>query len=72
MENFISKFLILGAPGVAQWVEHLTPDFGSGDDLRVLRFRSASGSGCALSMEPAWDSPSASLPFPQLVCALKF
>jgi len=44
---------------VAQSVEHLTLDFGSCHDLRVVRSSPASGS--ALSMEPAWDSLS---PFP--------
>ena len=45
---------------MAQLVEPLTPDFGSGHDLMVhevkphIRF-------CADSMEPAWDSHSLSL-----------
>ena len=37
---------------VAQWVKHLTLDFGSGHDLRVMGASSPSGSDCsALSME---------------------
>ena len=48
---------------VAQWVEHLTLDFGSGHDLMVcgikpcVRLRDD-------STEPAWDCLSLSLPLP--------
>ena len=40
---------------MAQLVERLTLDFGSGQDLRVVR--SSPMSGSALSGESAWDSP---------------
>ena len=39
---------------VAQSVEHLTLDFGSGHDLRVVRSSPLSGS--MLGVESAWDS----------------
>ena len=41
---------------MAQSVECLTLDFGSGHDLIVCEFES-----CADSVEPAWDSHSPSL-----------
>ena len=49
---------------VAQLVERLTLDFGSGHDLSAMNLSPASGS--ALSLEHAWDSlsPSPSAPFP--------
>ena len=46
----------------AQSVEHPTLDFSSGHDPRVVG--SSPTSGSVLSMEPAWDSPSLSLPLP--------
>ena len=52
----------------AQWVKHLTLDFGSGHDLAVCRFEPHIGL-CADSVEPAWDSVSClplSLPLPCL------
>ena len=49
---------------VAQSVEHLALDFGSGRDLAVLGWSSASGS--VLSVEPPWDSLSPSLAAPPL------
>ena len=48
---------------VAQLVKCLTPDFGSSNDLRVMRSSPALGS--ALGMEPAQDSLSP--PFPVLL-----
>ena len=39
---------------MAQLVEHLTLDFGSGHDPRVMG--SSPMSGSMLSVEPAWDS----------------
>ena len=45
---------------VAQSVEDLTLDFGSGHDLRVVG--SSSTLGTALNTEPAWDSLSLPLP----------
>ena len=39
---------------VAQSVEHLTPDFGSGHNPGVVGSSPVSGS--VLSVEPAWDS----------------
>ena len=49
---------------VVQWVEHLTPGFGSGHD-RVCEIQPPARL-CADSMEPAWDplSPSLSVPPP--------
>lgn len=56
----------------AQLVKHLTLDFGSGHDLRVMGSRPLSGS--MLSRESAWDSHSLSLPslspFPSLPLSL--
>ena len=43
-------------------VKHLTLDFGSGHDLRVVGWSPESSS--TLSMEPAWDSLPLPLPFP--------
>ena len=63
---------------MAHSVEYLTPDFGSGHDLRVVGLSPVLGS--ALGMEPAWDSislslslslslsVSLSLPLPYCVC----
>ena len=45
---------------VAQSVEHLTLDFGSGHDPRIVV--SSSKWGSVLSMDPAWDSLSFPLP----------
>ena len=45
---------------VAQSVEHLTLDFDSGHDRRVMGWSPKLGS--ALSMETAWDSFSLPLP----------
>ena len=50
---------------MAQLAKHLTFDFGSGRDLRVLEFGPREGL-CADSMEPAWDSLSPSLSAPPL------
>ena len=52
---------------MAWWVGHLTPGFGSGQDLMVPKTELCVGL-CADSAEPAWDSlsPSLSAP-PQLV-----
>ena len=47
---------------MAQLVEHLTLDFGSGHYLRVVR--SSPELGSVLSVEPAWDSLSLSLSLP--------
>ena len=47
--------------GVAQLVKGLTLDFCSGHDLRVVRWTHPP-SGSMLGMEPAWDSPSPSVP----------
>ena len=44
---------------VVQLAKHLTLDFGSGHDLRVMR--SSPKSGSTFSMESAWDSLSLSL-----------
>ena len=38
---------------MAQWVKHLTLDFGSGHDLTVYEFESHVGL-CADGAEPAW------------------
>ena len=43
---------------VAQWVKHLTLDFGSGHDLRIMRLSPTLGS--MLSMEPTENSLSLS------------
>ena len=43
---------------MTQLVKHLTPNFGSGHDLRVVRLSPTLGS--VLGMEPAWDSLSPS------------
>ena len=60
------KFIkgILGHLGV-QWVECLTPDFGSGHDLTVQEFEHHIWV-CADSEEPAWDFLSPSLSVPSL------
>ena len=54
---------------VAQLVEHLTIDFGSGHDLTVHEFKPCSGL-CADNVELAWDSvfPAVSAPPPLLLC----
>ena len=44
------------APGWLRGMKHRTLDFGSGRDLTVMG--SSHTSGCALSEEAAWDSPS--------------
>ena len=51
---------------MAQSVEGLNLDFSSGRDPRVVG--SSPALGCALSMEPAWDSLSLSLS-PSHACA---
>ena len=53
---------------VAQWVEHLTLDFGSGHNLIVHEFKPGIGL-CTDSVEPAWNSLSLplSLPLPFLL-----
>ena len=54
---------------MAQSVEHLTLDFGSGHDPRVMGSSPASGS--ELSVKPALDFLSRSLcPSPPLACSL--
>jgi len=53
---------------VVQLVKHLTLDFGSGHDLRVVRSSPALGS--VLAVGPAWDSLSA--PPPLLSLSLSF
>ena len=60
---------ILGALWVAQSVEHLTLDFGSGHDLMV-RGIEPHVRLCIDTVEPAWDSlsPRLSAP-PPLACA---
>ena len=57
----LSKVMPCRSTWVAQLIECLTLDFGSGHDPRVIRSSPASGS--VLSVEPAWDSfsPSPSL-----------
>ena len=50
-----------GGAWVAQWVEHLTLDFASGHDPRVMGSSPVSGS--AWSMERACDSLSLPLPY---------
>ena len=50
-----------GGAWVAQSVEHLSLDFGSGHDLTVCDIEPHVGL-CADSAEPAWDSLSASPP----------
>ena len=46
---------------VAQSVEHLTLDFGSGRDFTVCEIESRVGL-CADSVEPTWDALSLPLP----------
>ena len=41
---------------VPGWLSGLSPDFGSGHDLRVRGFEARVGL-CADSADPAWDSP---------------
>ena len=48
---------------MAQWVEHLTLDFGSGHDLMVPGMEPGVGL-CSDSTEPTWDPLSPSLPAP--------
>ena len=60
------RMLQKGAPG---WLRGLTPDFGSGHDLRVLGLSPASGS--LLSGEPASSSLSLCLPHCLLVISVK-
>ena len=52
---------------VAQLVEHPTLEFSSGHNLTVCGFKPRIGLR-ADSMEPAWDSPSLSLPLPHSCC----
>ena len=55
---------------MAQSVECLMLDFGSGHDPSIVGSSPASGS--ALSVEPAWDSLSLpSAPFPRIMLSLK-
>ena len=59
-----------GMSGVAQSVERLTFDFGSGHDLTICEMEPHAGL-YANSAEPAWDSPSLPLPgLPAHTCAL--
>ena len=51
---------------VAQSVEHLTLDLGSGHDLTICGIEPHVGL-CADSMEPTWDSVSPSLSAPPLL-----
>ena len=53
------KNATLGEPGWLSWLKHLTLDFGSSHDLRVVRSSPILGS--TLSKESAWDSSSPSL-----------
>ena len=50
-----------GGTWVAQWVQRLTPDLGSGHDLTVRGTDPHVGLGTD-SVEPAWDSLPPSLP----------
>ena len=61
---------------MAQSVEHLTLELGSGHDLTVYGFEPHIGL-CTDSVEPSWDSLSASLsltltlcPYPAHMCSL--
>ena len=50
---------------MAQWIEHLDLDMGSGHDLAVVGWGPELGS--VLSVEPVWDSLSPSLSAPPLL-----
>ena len=58
----VTKILFRGT-WVAQAVKHLTPDFGSGDDLTVGEIERHVGL-CADSAASCWDSLSPSLSAP--------
>ena len=47
---------------VAQWVKHLTLDFGSGSNLTVHEIETQARH-YAENVEPAWNSPSPFVPF---------
>ena len=55
---------------VAQSIEQPTLDFGSSCDLSGSHGIEPCVGLCADSVEPAWDSPSLSLPLPHHVCML--
>ena len=63
-KRFLIKTLPSRAAWVAQSVNHLTLDFGSGHDLRVMRLSPAVV--FVLGMEPTWDLLPLFLPFPHL------
>ena len=58
------KFSVKKLEFGAQLVEHLTLDFSSGHDPRVVGLSPMLGS--VLNIEPTWDSLSLSAPFPHL------
>ena len=64
----INYFSYFEGACVAQSVEHLSPDFGSGQDLRVMRLSPVLGS--TLSMESAWNPLSPSAPSPSFPLSL--
>ena len=55
--KILLKDVLFWGSWVAQSVKHLTLDFGSAHDLRVVRL--SPGLGSMLGVEPAWDSLSA-------------
>ena len=55
---------------MAQSVERLTLDFGSGQDPRVVGLSPTSGSAMNMDEKPAWDSLSPPLALPLLVLSL--
>ena len=54
MKPSFKNWVCFGVVWVAQLVEHLTPDFGSGHDPRVMGWNPTLGS--TLGVEPAWES----------------